>query len=110
MHIYHSWPNAPFLVFDHAAIDAAIEGAMMSKFRNTGQTCVWANRILVQDGVYDVFAEKLTEAFKGLKVGFGLEEGVTQGPLIEVAALDKVEEHALAVRLTGSRHQAATAQ
>jgi succinate-semialdehyde dehydrogenase/glutarate-semialdehyde dehydrogenase len=114
--------NAPFLVFDDADIDAAIEGAMMSKFRNTGQTCVCANRILVQDGVYDVFAEKLTEAVKGLKVGFGLEEGVAQGPLIEVAALDKVEEHALAVRLTvpvtrvrrglapPSRHQATTAQ
>ncbi|MCH8038653.1 MAG: aldehyde dehydrogenase family protein, partial [Proteobacteria bacterium] len=82
--------NAPFLVFDDADIDAAVEGAMMSKFRNTGQTCVCANRILVQDGVYDVFAEKLTEAVKGLKVGFGMEEGVTQGPLIEAAALDKV--------------------
>ena len=104
--------NAPFLVFDDADIDAAIEGAMMSKFRNTGQTCVCANRILVQDGVYDEFAEKLTEAVKGLKVGFGLEEGVTQGPLIEVAALDKVEEHvadAVAkgakVAVGGARHE-----
>ena len=104
--------NAPFLVFDDADIDAAIEGAMMSKFRNTGQTCVCANRILVQDGVYDEFAEKLTEAVKGLKVGFGLEEGVTQGPLIEVAALDKVEEHvadAVAkgakIAVGGARHE-----
>ena len=104
--------NAPFLVFDDADIDAAIEGAMMSKFRNTGQTCVCANRILVQDSVYDEFAEKLTEAVKGLKVGFGLEEGVTQGPLIEVAALDKVEEHvadAVAkgakVAVGGARHE-----
>ena len=104
--------NAPFLVFDDADIDAAIEGAMMSKFRNTGQTCVCANRILVQDGVYDIFAEKLTEAVKGLKVGFGMEEGVTQGPLIEAAALDKVEEHvadALAkgakVAVGGARHE-----
>jgi succinate-semialdehyde dehydrogenase/glutarate-semialdehyde dehydrogenase len=85
--------NAPFLVFDDADLDAAVEGAMMSKFRNTGQTCVCANRILVQDGVYDAFAAKLAEAVKGLKVGFGLEEGVTQGPLIDVAALEKVEEH-----------------
>jgi len=104
--------NAPFLVFDDADIDAAIEGAMMSKFRNTGQTCVCANRILVQDGVYDEFAGKLTEAVKGLKVGFGFEEGVTQGPLIEVAALDKVEEHvadAVAkgakVAVGGARHE-----
>ncbi len=104
--------NAPFLVFDDADIDAAIEGAMMSKFRNTGQTCVCANRILVQDGVYDEFAGKLTEAVKGLKVGFGFEEGVTQGPLIDTAALDKVEEHvadAVAkgakVALGGARHE-----
>ena len=85
--------NAPFLVFDDADLDAAVEGAMMSKFRNTGQTCVCANRILVQDGVYEAFAAKLSEAVKGLKVGFGLEEGVSQGPLIDVAALEKVEEH-----------------
>jgi succinate-semialdehyde dehydrogenase/glutarate-semialdehyde dehydrogenase len=85
---------------------------MMSKFRNTGQTCVCANRILVQDGVYDEFAEKLAEAVKGLKVGFGLEEGVTQGPLINLAALDKVEEHvadAVAkgarVAIGGARHE-----
>ena len=85
--------NAPFLVFDDADLDAAVEGAMMSKFRNTGQTCVCANRILVQGAVYDAFAAKLTEAVKGLKVGFGLEEGVNQGPLIDPAGLEKVEEH-----------------
>jgi succinate-semialdehyde dehydrogenase/glutarate-semialdehyde dehydrogenase len=85
--------NAPFVVFDDADLDAAVEGAMMSKFRNTGQTCVCANRILVQDSVYDAFAAKLAKAAAGLKVGYGLEDGVTQGPLIDQAALEKVEEH-----------------
>jgi succinate-semialdehyde dehydrogenase/glutarate-semialdehyde dehydrogenase len=85
--------NAPFVVFDDADLDAAVEGAMTSKFRNTGQTCVCANRILVQDAVYDAFAAKLAEAVKTLKVGFGLEEGVSQGPLIDLPALEKVEEH-----------------
>ena len=85
--------NAPFLVFDDADLDAAVEGAMMSKFRNTGQTCVCANRLLVQDGVYDAFAEKLAAAVKGLKVGPGIEDGVNQGPLIDRQALEKVEEH-----------------
>jgi succinate-semialdehyde dehydrogenase/glutarate-semialdehyde dehydrogenase len=85
--------NAPFLVFDDADLDAAVEGAMMSKFRNTGQTCVCANRILVQNSVYDAFAAKLATAVKALKVGYGMEEGVSQGPLIDQAALAKVEEH-----------------
>jgi succinate-semialdehyde dehydrogenase/glutarate-semialdehyde dehydrogenase len=85
--------NAPFLVFDDADLDAAVEGAMMCKFRNMGQTCVCANRILVQDGVYEAFAEKLAEKIKGLKVGNGLEEGVNQGPLIDKAGLEKAEEH-----------------
>jgi len=85
--------NAPFLVFDDADLDAAVDGAIMSKFRNTGQTCVCANRILVQDGVYDAFAEKLAERVKAMKVGNGLEEGVNLGPLIDVQALEKVEEH-----------------
>ena len=85
--------NAPFMVFDDADLDAAVEGAMMSKFRNTGQTCVCANRILVQDAVYDEFAAKLAERVKALKVGFGLEEGVNLGPLIDLAGLAKVEEH-----------------
>jgi succinate-semialdehyde dehydrogenase/glutarate-semialdehyde dehydrogenase len=85
--------NAPFLVFDDADIDAAVAGAVASKFRNAGQTCVCANRILVQDGVYDQFAEKLAAAASALKVGNGLEEGVQQGPLIDGKAVAKVEEH-----------------
>ncbi|NIA69648.1 NADP-dependent succinate-semialdehyde dehydrogenase [Pelagibius litoralis] len=104
--------NAPFLVFDDADLDAAVEGAMISKFRNTGQTCVCANRILVQEGVYDAFAAKLTEAVKQLKVGPGQEEGVGQGPLIDSAALAKVEEHVsdatekgARVVLGGARHE-----
>ena len=85
--------NAPFIVFDDADLDAAVEGAIASKYRNTGQTCVCANRLLVQDGVYDAFADKLTRAVKGLKVGNGVEPGVTQGPLIDMKAVEKVEEH-----------------
>ena len=85
--------NAPFIVFDDADLDAAVEGAMISKFRNNGQTCVCANRIYVQAGVYDAFAEKLAEAVKKLNVGDGLNEGVTTGPLINEAAVEKVEEH-----------------
>ena len=83
--------NAPFIVFDDADLDAAVTGAMASKFRNSGQTCVCANRLLVQSGVYDEFASKLAHAVAQLKVGNGLDEGVTQGPLIDEAALDKVE-------------------
>ncbi|MGH8768708.1 MAG: NADP-dependent succinate-semialdehyde dehydrogenase [Burkholderiales bacterium] len=85
--------NAPFLVFDDADIDAAVEGAMISKYRNNGQTCVCANRILVQDGVYDRFAAKLAEKVRALKVGRGTETGVNIGPLIDENALAKVEEH-----------------
>ena len=85
--------NAPFLVFDDADLDAAVQGAMLSKYRNTGQTCVCANRILVQDGVYDAFAAKLQAAVAKLRVGNGMEDGVTQGPLINAAAVQKVEEH-----------------
>jgi len=85
--------NAPFIVFDDADLDAAVQGAMASKYRNTGQTCVCANRILVQDGVYDAFAAKLKAAVEALKVGNGVEPGVTQGPLINKAAVEKVEEH-----------------
>jgi succinate-semialdehyde dehydrogenase / glutarate-semialdehyde dehydrogenase len=85
--------NAPFIVFDDADLDAAIQGAMASKYRNAGQTCVCANRILVQDGVYDKFAEKLGVAVKNLKVGNGIEQGVTTGPLINEAAVKKVKEH-----------------
>jgi len=85
--------NAPFIVFDDADVDAAVEGAMASKYRNSGQTCVCANRILVQDAVYDEFAEKLTEAVGNLNVGNGLDEGVTQGPLINEASSKKASEH-----------------
>ncbi len=85
--------NAPFIVFDDADLDAAVEGAIASKYRNTGQTCVCANRLLVQDGVYDAFSEKLAKAVLGLKVGNGVEAGVTQGPLIDMKAVEKVEEH-----------------
>lgn len=83
--------NAPFIVFDDADLDAAVAGAIASKFRNSGQTCVCANRLLVQDGIYDAFAAKLTEAVRALKPGNGLEAGTTQGPLINEAALAKVE-------------------
>eukprot|EP01037_Dinobryon_pediforme_P009512 gene9512-9592_t len=85
--------NAPFIVFDDADIDAAVEGAMFSKFRNMGQTCVCSNRIYVQDKVYDAFVEKLSVAVSKLKVGNGLDVGVTQGPLINAKAIDKVESH-----------------
>ena len=85
--------NAPFIVFDDADLDAAVEGAMASKFRNNGQTCVCANRIYVQSGVYDAFADKLAAAVGKLKVGDGLEVGVTTGPLINESAVEKVEEH-----------------
>ncbi len=82
--------NAPFIVFDDADLDAAVQGAMASKYRNAGQTCVCANRILVQSGIYDSFAEKLTTAVQALKMGAGNEEGVTLGPLIDDKAADKV--------------------
>ena len=85
--------NAPFIVFDDADLDAAVAGAMASKYRNAGQTCVCANRLLVQEGVYDAFAEKLAAAVKKLKVGDGAEQGVTTGPLINDAAVSKVREH-----------------
>jgi succinate-semialdehyde dehydrogenase/glutarate-semialdehyde dehydrogenase len=85
--------NAPFLVFDDADLDAAVEGAMASKYRNAGQTCVCANRILVQDGVYDAFAKKLSEKVAALTVGRGTEEGVVIGPLIDENAVNKVKEH-----------------
>ena len=104
--------NAPFIVFDDADLDKAVEGAMASKYRNAGQTCVCANRIYVQDGVYDAFAAKLAAEVKKLKVGNGVETGVTTGPLINKAAVTKVEEHiedALAkgakVIVGGKRHK-----
>ncbi len=85
--------NAAFIVFDDADVDQAVEGALASKFRNTGQTCVCANRVLVQDGIYDVFARKFVEQVRALKVGPGTEDGVHVGPLIDMAAVAKVEEH-----------------
>tara|TARA_R110002096_G_scaffold36365_14_gene101690 strand:- start:628 stop:2085 length:1458 start_codon:yes stop_codon:yes gene_type:complete len=85
--------NAPFIVFEDADLDAAVEGAIASKYRNAGQTCVCSNRIYVQDGVYDAFAEKMTKAVAELKVGDGMEPGVAIGPLINQDAVDKMEEH-----------------
>jgi succinate-semialdehyde dehydrogenase/glutarate-semialdehyde dehydrogenase len=85
--------NAPFLVFDDADVDSAVEGAMASKYRNAGQTCVCANRLYVQDGIYDSFVEKFATKVKALKVGNGFDEGVVQGPLIEDAAVEKVQRH-----------------
>jgi succinate-semialdehyde dehydrogenase/glutarate-semialdehyde dehydrogenase len=85
--------NAPFIVFDDADLDAAADGAIASKYRNAGQTCVCANRILVQDRVYDAFAGKLAERVARFKVGNGMEPGVIIGPLIDAAAVKKVEEH-----------------
>src|ERR671915_1390165 len=85
--------NAPFIVFDDADLDAAVEGALASKYRNAGQTCVCANRLYVQDGVYDAFAAKLAEKVKGFKVGPGTEPGVVIGPLIDEQGLKKVETH-----------------
>ena len=85
--------NAPFIVFEDADIDATVVGAMQSKYRNSGQTCVCANRVLVHDRVYDEFSEKLSAAVSGMKVGDGFGEGVEQGPLIDTAAVEKVEAH-----------------
>jgi succinate-semialdehyde dehydrogenase/glutarate-semialdehyde dehydrogenase len=103
--------NAPLIVFDDADLDAAVEGTIISKFRNTGQTCVCANRVYVQDGVYDAFAAKLVTAVKALKVGNGFEPGVLQGPLIDADAVEKVEDHisdavshGASVLLGGKRH------
>ncbi|MCO5091380.1 NAD-dependent succinate-semialdehyde dehydrogenase [Bosea sp. (in: a-proteobacteria)] len=103
--------NAPFIVFDDADLDEAVKGVMMSKYRNSGQTCVCANRIFVQDGVFDAFVAKLKVAVAGLQVGDGTSPGVTQGPLINEAAVRKVEEHikdavakGATVVLGGARH------
>jgi succinate-semialdehyde dehydrogenase/glutarate-semialdehyde dehydrogenase len=95
--------NAPFIVFDDADLDAAVEGALVSKYRNAGQTCVCANRIYVQDGIYDQFAEKLVAAVAKLKVGNGVEPGVTQGPLIDEKAVLKVEQHLADALAKGGR-------
>ncbi len=95
--------NAPFIVFDDADIDSAVEGALASKYRNAGQTCVCANRLYVQEGVYEAFVEKFAAKVKTFKVGNGFEEGVVQGPLIEPAAVDKVERHVADALAKGGR-------
>jgi len=95
--------NAPFIVFDDADLDAAVEGALASKYRNAGQTCVCANRIYVQDGVYEQFAQKLVAAVAKLKVGNGADDGVTQGPLIDEKAVQKVEQHVADALAKGGR-------
>ncbi|WP_183439556.1 NADP-dependent succinate-semialdehyde dehydrogenase [Pseudoduganella violacea] len=95
--------NAPFIVFDDADLDAAVEGAIASKYRNAGQTCVCANRLYVQDGVYEAFAEKFAAAVGKLKVGNGVEQGVTQGPLIDEKAVQKVEQHVADALSKGGR-------
>lgn len=95
--------NAPFIVFDDADLDAAVEGAIASKYRNAGQTCVCANRLYVQSGVYDAFADKLVAAVNKLKVGNGLEPGVTQGPLLDEKAVQKVERHIADALANGAR-------
>ncbi len=95
--------NAPFIVFDDADLDKAVAGAMASKYRNAGQTCVCANRIYVQDNVYDAFAEKLSVEVRKMKVGPGTEAGVTTGPLINKAAVEKVEEHVADALKKGAR-------
>ncbi len=95
--------NAPFIVFDDADLDAAVDGAIVSKYRNTGQTCVCANRFLVQDGVYDAFMEKLAKAVSKLRVGDGLKGETEQGPLIDMAAVEKVEAHIADAVAKGAR-------
>lgn len=104
--------NAPFIVFDDADLDSAVEGALISKYRNAGQTCVCTNRFLVQEGVYDAFAEKLMAAVSALRIGDGMVDGVQQGPLIDEAAVEKVEElvadacsHGARVVGGGHRHE-----
>jgi succinate-semialdehyde dehydrogenase/glutarate-semialdehyde dehydrogenase len=95
--------NAPFIVFDDADIDRAVEGAMVAKYRNSGQTCVCTNRFFVQDGVYDAFVEKLAAASSKLKVGAGLEDGTQQGPLIDAKAVEKVEEFIADAKAKGGK-------
>ena len=95
--------NAPFIVFDDADIDSAVEGAMVSKYRNAGQTCVCANRMYVQEGVYDTFIARLAEKARGIKVGNGFEPGINQGPMIDANAIAKVESHIADALAKGAR-------
>ena len=103
--------NEPFIVFNDADLDAAVEGAIASKYRNAGQTCVCANRLYVQSGVYDAFAQKLADAVGQLHVGNGVDAGVTTGPMIDEKAVEKVEEHiadavakGASIKMGGKRH------
>ena len=95
--------NAPFIVFDDADVDSAVEGAMISKYRNAGQTCVCANRLYVQDGVYDAFVEKLAAKVRGIRVGNGFDAGVTQGPMIDASAIAKIDSHVADAVAKGAR-------
>jgi succinate-semialdehyde dehydrogenase/glutarate-semialdehyde dehydrogenase len=95
--------NAPFIVFDDADVDSAVDGAMVSKYRNAGQTCVCANRLYVQEGVYDAFVEKLAAKAQGIKVGNGFEAGVNQGPMIDAQAMAKVQAHVADALAKGAR-------
>ncbi len=95
--------NAPVIVFDDADLDQAVKGAMLSKFRNAGQTCICANRIFVQDGIYDAFTEKFTQAVAAMKTGDGLEAGIDQGPLINAKAVEKVEQHLADAKAKGGK-------
>ena len=95
--------NAPFIVFDDADLDAAVDGALIAKYRNAGQTCVCANRFLIQSGIYDAFAERFAERVRNMKVGPGTADGVVQGPLIDAAALAKVESHVADALALGAR-------
>jgi succinate-semialdehyde dehydrogenase/glutarate-semialdehyde dehydrogenase len=95
--------NAPFIVFDDADIDSAVEGAMVSKYRNAGQTCVCANRLYVQEGVYDTFIARLAEKARGIKVGNGFEAGINQGPMIDANAIAKIESHIADALAKGAR-------
>ncbi|MER8864313.1 NAD-dependent succinate-semialdehyde dehydrogenase [Mesorhizobium sp. M0751] len=95
--------NAPFIVFDDADLDKAVEGVIVSKFRNGGQTCVCANRILVHEGVYDAFAEKLSQRVTRMKVGAGTDDGIEIGPMINTAAIDKIERHIADAQAKGAR-------
>ncbi|MFV3126551.1 NAD-dependent succinate-semialdehyde dehydrogenase [Niveispirillum sp. KHB5.9] len=102
--------NAPFIVFDDADLEAAVAGAMLAKFRNTGQTCVCANRILVQSGIHDAFVERMAAAVNAMKVGDGLADGVVQGPLIDMGGVAKIEEHIADAVAKGGRIMAGGAR
>lgn len=95
--------NAPFIIFDDADLDLAVNGAIASKFRSSGQTCVCANRIFIQEGIYDAFAKKFTEKVSGFRVGYGKDDGVTHGPLIHERAVQKVVDHVEDAKRNGAK-------